>query len=47
MPEAMQLPGGEEIRPHEEVDVTKFLNLKRAKHIGEISEEKDEGSVSP
>ncbi len=27
MPDAMQLPGGEKIRPHEEVDVTKFLNL--------------------
>ena len=39
MPDAMQLPGGEEIRPHKEVDVTKFLNLKRAKHIGKVDDE--------
>jgi hypothetical protein len=39
MPDAMQLPGGEKIRPHEEVDVTKFLNLKRAKHIGKVDDE--------
>jgi hypothetical protein len=39
MPDAMQLPGGEELIPHKEVDVTKFLNLKRAKHIGKVDNE--------
>lgn len=44
MPEGMQVP---EVRPHEEVDVMKFLNLKRAKHIGDVDEEKGDEGATP
>jgi hypothetical protein len=45
MPEGMQVP---EVRPHEEVNVMEFLNLKRAKHIGEVDEEEqEEDSAKP
>ena len=36
MPEEMHTP---EVRPHAAVDVTTFLNLKRAKHIGNEAED--------
>lgn len=45
MPEGLQVP---EVRPHEEVDVMQFLNLKRAKHIGEVAEDQqEEDSTKP
>ena len=36
MPEAVKIP---EVRPHAEVDVRAFLNIKRAKKIDEKKED--------